>query len=552
MALAVLDVQALFAREADERLRHLDELLLRLETTGDDAELVGSVFRELHTLKGSAGVAGLTEVSREAHELEDLVDRLRSGHDSATPAVIDRLLGGVDRSARARARRARGRAPARVRSRHPTPSRPPPTTAPAGTGRAAAGAAPNDRTRTVMVSTERLDELVRLVGESATANLRLGRMLKERVGLDPASCPEFNDVARTVNELQDRTMRTRMVPVSTITDQLQRAVRDLARTQGKEIDWEVRGGDTELDRSVLAQLTDSLVQLVRNAVDHGIETPAERVAAGKPARARISLHAMQLGSEVTVAVTDDGRGIDAEAVRDQARRQGVDTDGLVEEDLLALIFRPGLVDDLLRHRHLRPRRRAGRRARARRRRARSRRGALPGRAGGRVPDRRAGHARRAALPARRSRRDAFRAAVPPRAAFAAGSGRGPRGRRGPDARRDRRSPRTRVRPRRDPRLGRAVVQDGRTRGARRHRPPARLPGRSARRPARRRAQGPQPPAAAPARGGGCERGAGRHDPDRPRPTWPHPASPARHSAADRTARGRRRSGRNPPSDPRRR
>ena len=77
-------------------------------------------------------------------------------------------------------------------------------------------------------------------------------------------------------------MRTRMVPIATITDQLQRAVRDLARTQGKEIDWEVRGGDTELDRGVLDQLTDSLVQLVRNAVDHGVETPDERVAAGKP------------------------------------------------------------------------------------------------------------------------------------------------------------------------------------------------------------------------------------------------------------------------------
>ena len=105
-----------------------------------------------------------------------------------------------------------------------------------------------------MVPTERLDELTRMVGESASAHLRVGRMLKDRFGVDPASSPEYNELSRSLNGLQDRAMRTRMVPVATITDKLQRAVRDLARGQGKQIRWDARGTDTELDRGVLNQL----------------------------------------------------------------------------------------------------------------------------------------------------------------------------------------------------------------------------------------------------------------------------------------------------------
>jgi two-component system chemotaxis sensor kinase CheA len=127
-----------------------------------------------------------------------------------------------------------------------------------------------------------------------------------------------------------------------MTDQLHRAVRDLARTLGKDVVWQVQGGDTELDRSVLRELSDSLLHLVRNAVDHGVETTEERVAAGKPPQARILLDAMQLGSEVVIAVTDDGQGIDVGRVRSQAQRQGIDTAGLSDEEALQLVFRSGL------------------------------------------------------------------------------------------------------------------------------------------------------------------------------------------------------------------
>jgi two-component system chemotaxis sensor kinase CheA len=373
--LGLADVQALFAQEAEGRLATLGQLLLRLESSGQDDELIRSVFREIHTLKGSAAVAGLGEVSRVAHELEEIVEELRSGARTATPELIDTLLQGTDRlgAGIAGALGGPGAAPSppsgpaatalpAVRAPGPAAALPAAGAAPAGAMPGGAGPAggvalvpppvrsgrsgPNTGTGdvggVVLVPAERLDELTRMVGESASAHLRVGRMLKDTYGLDPASSPEYNELSRSLNGLQDRVMRTRMVPVATITDKLQRAVRDLARSQGKQIRWDARGTDTELDRGVLNQLSDALLHLVRNAVDHGIEPPADREAAGKPAEATLRLHAMQLGSEVIIAVTDDGRGIDLDRVRERAARQGVETDGLSEQELLELTFRSGL------------------------------------------------------------------------------------------------------------------------------------------------------------------------------------------------------------------
>ena len=347
--MSILDIdqiRMLFGQEAGVRLAELDRLLLQLEQQGGDETLIRSIFRELHTLKGSAAVAGLDDVSQLAHELEELVVGIRSGIVAVTPAIIDTLLAGADRLGSAIAGE-----PADVPGEEPVVAvmvideSATPVTVVAASPRAptvvetASAAEPGG---VVMVPMDRLDELVRLIGESASAHLRMGSMLMERFGVDPTLNSEFNELSRTLNELQERAMRTRMVPLATITDKLQRAVRDLARAQGKTIRWEVRGADTELDRGVLVALSDSLLHLVRNAVDHGIEPDAVRAAAGKPVGGTIRLHAMQLGSEVIVAITDDGNGIDTLRVRAQAEGQGVDTSRLSDEDVLQLIFRAGL------------------------------------------------------------------------------------------------------------------------------------------------------------------------------------------------------------------
>lgn len=376
-ALSVEQIRALFAQEAEVRLTHLGQLLLQLEGAAQDQDLIRSIFREVHTLKGSAAVAGLDEVSRLAHELEELVDDLRTGLRPVTPDVIDTLFAGADRLGTVIAGRPHDGGdvpdasagtvvaepkPAReghssnavisatavqqVRPTNPlipvaaagaaAATRHPPigTSRPGSADAAGAGGV-------VMVRMERLDELVGLLGEAAAAHLRVGRMLKDRFAVDPASCSEFNELSRSLNVLQDRVMRTRMVPVATITDQLHRAVRDIARAQGKDIRWHVEGSATELDRGILNELSDSLLHLVRNAVDHGIEPPGERTGT-KAAQGTIRLHARQLGSEVIIAVSDDGRGIDIQRVREQATRLGIDTGDLSEDETLRLIFRSGL------------------------------------------------------------------------------------------------------------------------------------------------------------------------------------------------------------------
>jgi two-component system chemotaxis sensor kinase CheA len=352
------EFRQLFAEEAASRLARLGEQLLQLEKTGSDPELIASIFREAHTLKGAAAVVGIEDASRVAHALEDLLEGVRVGDQAPTSALVDvalaavdgltamipQLLAGDDCSEQAAAleegvRRwsESGELPELAES-----AEAPPESVVLAEEEPQTGRAQRTDSETINVPAARLDELVRLVGESAAAHLRIGRVLTERLGVDAGTVPEFRDLSRVLNDLQERTMRARMVPVFTITDQLHRGVRDLARSLGKDVRWEVRGEDTELDRGVLQHLADPLMHLVRNAIDHGIETPTERVAAGKSEQATLRLHAMQLGSEVVIAVIDDGRGIDVARVRERAMQRGNDVTGLSDEDALLLIFHSGL------------------------------------------------------------------------------------------------------------------------------------------------------------------------------------------------------------------
>lgn len=382
------EFRALFAEEARQRLASMTSLLLALEETGDERSTIAAIFRDAHTLKGGAGVVGVEEIGLVAHAMETVLEDLRAGTRPVTPAVVDALLGavdglqallpsaigGVDVMAEARTvERALQEAAAATAQASPPPAPPPPPPAepapspspaagpqpdvpqpdvpPPATARnapppqpaaASTGSGATSEADSIRVPMSRLDEIVRLVGQTAAANLRVGRMVSERFRVDPGTIDELRELSQLVNELQERTMRARMVPVATITDVLHRAVRDVARATGKDVHWEVRGEETELDRGVLQQLADPLLHLVRNAVDHGIDTADERTMAGKPARANVRLHAMQLGSEVILTVTDDGRGIDVAKVRRRAAQAGMDVTNLDEDDALYLIFRSGL------------------------------------------------------------------------------------------------------------------------------------------------------------------------------------------------------------------
>ncbi|MDQ1503636.1 MAG: two-component system, chemotaxis family, sensor kinase CheA, partial [Actinomycetota bacterium] len=393
----------LFADEAETRLRRLSEQVLMLEA-GPSADIVGAILRDAHSLKGAAAVVGLSGVSTVAHQLEDLMEPYRAGTVAPPAAAADRLLMAIDglqsllpairrqedtapatdallarlgsQTSEAAATAAAAAAPthtapaaegpatappprstaafATAPSAPPVPARgtvpsapspaapatlapPPPAAAPA-----APPAPPAPSVDVIELPAERVDEIARAVGESAASSLRLGRVLSERLGTDPERLSEFRDLSRSIRHLHEKAMRARMVPVASITGRLHRAARDVARRGDKQIDWEAHGEETELDRAVLGQLADSLLHIVRNAVDHGVETAAERAAAGKPERATIRFDARQVGADVVIAVTDDGRGIDTDAVRREAARHGVATDALSDGDVNGLIFRGGV------------------------------------------------------------------------------------------------------------------------------------------------------------------------------------------------------------------
>jgi two-component system chemotaxis sensor kinase CheA len=199
-----------------------------------------------------------------------------------------------------------------------------------------------DRTRHVRIDVRRLDNLMNLIGELVTVRGRLTRIAAEQ-GDQTLEEPVLQ-ASRLITELRDEITASRLVPVSNMFDRFPRVVRDAARAAGKSADLVVEGKDIELDRSMLDEIAGSIVHLLRNAVDHGIETAEVRRAAGKPEVGRILLQASRDRSAIVIKVSDDGGGIDRERVLQRARRDGLvdaqKTD-FTEDELLRLLARPG-------------------------------------------------------------------------------------------------------------------------------------------------------------------------------------------------------------------
>ena len=196
---------------------------------------------------------------------------------------------------------------------------------------------------TVRVDTARLDEIMNMVGELVLVRNRLAT-LKTRLGDDDVANAVANlDVVTA--DLQNSVMKTRMQPVKKVFGRFPRVVRDLARSLKKEIDLELHGEETDLDKNLVEALADPLVHLVRNAVDHGIESPEEREQAGKPRRGKVVLSAAQEGDHILLSIADDGRGMDPDVLRRKAVEKGMmdqeAADRLEDRECYNLIFHPG-------------------------------------------------------------------------------------------------------------------------------------------------------------------------------------------------------------------
>jgi two-component system chemotaxis sensor kinase CheA len=463
-----------FRQEARELLEQLEQGLLDLEQNPADTDLVNSVFRALHTIKGSGAMFGFTDVAAFVHEFETAFDRVRKGLSPVTSALVaialdakDHVHGLIEDAdgvvemgepilAALRALVEPGHAPAapapatrpaaveapveaaarrwRIRFHlpsdallygtnpvlllgeiaelgpcevtaltanvppldaidlegcylgwqvdltHPDPTaalddvflflkdgmdlsiEPLPDAAPvaeadpveAPDAVPAAPAAPSrdaeieraDRpaaaaATSLRVAAERLDELMDRVGELVIAQARLSQMAAQ--SSDPNLKTVAEELERLSSGLRDTTMGIRMVPIGSLFSRFRRLVHDLSHDLGKQIEFITSGEETELDKTMIERLADPLVHLIRNAVDHGLEGADARVKSGKPVKGTVRLSAVYAGAEVTIAVSDDGAGLNPARIRQKAEEQGLITPDqrLTDQELFQLIFAPG-------------------------------------------------------------------------------------------------------------------------------------------------------------------------------------------------------------------
>ncbi len=342
-----------FLVESYENLDQLDRDLVALESSPGERGLLSSVFRTIHTIKGTSGFLAFERLERLAHAGENLLAELRDGRREMDGPTTDVLLAVVDRvrdilraieatggegdvdiaDAVARVEGVLADAPVAAPAVIPTPSASP---EPISSGESAVAET------AIRVDVDLLDALMRQVGELVLTRNQIVRLAG--TGADElARTSQRLDVI--ASELQEGVMKTRMQPIEHLWSKMPRMVRDLAATCGREVTLDLSGGETELDRGLLEAVKDPLTHLVRNAVDHGIEPPDERVAAGKPAKGVLSLRAYHAGGLVTIEVADDGRGISPEKVSEAAIRKGLRTSAQLAEmapsELLQLLFLPG-------------------------------------------------------------------------------------------------------------------------------------------------------------------------------------------------------------------
>ncbi len=350
---------AYFRDEAEELLHRLDADVLKLEaslTSGSsDPEIVNALFRALHTIKGNAAMLGLNETANLAHGLENLCDLLRTERMALSPSCIELLLGGRDLLAALVAAEPSGRElpaalPAFLERLRGAQTRPTiDAHVPAATEGSTRLPHAGMRRQTIRVDIERLDLLLNLVGELVINRTRISDLaasLSRAEGEEPlrkALLESAALLARTCGEIQESLMKVRMVPIGRVFERFPRIVRDIAKARGKEVRLEINGAQTELDKTIVDEIGEPLVHLLRNCIDHGIESPDVREREGKPRAGTISLNAYHAGNQIVIEIGDDGAGIDLERVRARAiaARLIAPEDRLNEQELLELIFRPG-------------------------------------------------------------------------------------------------------------------------------------------------------------------------------------------------------------------
>jgi two-component system, chemotaxis family, sensor kinase CheA len=361
-----------FVSESREHLESIESQVLTLERDAANTEAIHSVFRSFHTIKGLAGFLGFEIVQQLTHEVETVLDLARNGQLAVTEEAIDLILESKDyvaawlRSLDVAAGNARpappaadqvllGRiqrlidggevsaAPAAISKTSSADAGPALTSAIPSVSAPAYSSQVKIAARSVKVDTSKLDYLVDMVGEMVIAQSLVRHDPELKIENNSRVGRNLSQLARITDEVQRTAMAMRMVPVGPLFQKMVRLVRDLSRKFGKQIRVETVGEDVDLDRNIVEELADPLMHMIRNAVDHGIETPAERTAAGKDATACVTLRAFHRSGHIVIEVSDDGRGINRAKVIDRARKNGLigATAQVTDAECHNLIFQPG-------------------------------------------------------------------------------------------------------------------------------------------------------------------------------------------------------------------
>jgi two-component system, chemotaxis family, sensor kinase CheA len=390
------DILKEFLAESWENLGRLDAEIVELEKKPSDKGLLGSIFRTIHTIKGTCGFIGLNGLGAVAHSAENVLGKMRDGVLAASQTTISPVLEAVDEikvllqgleSTGAEPQRDNtglirrldeiaeqanaGSAPAAVVAPAQVPVAVAPVvpvvaapvapveevvleaaTIPAAevaksfsdTSMPEGEAGKSVADLTIRVNVDVVDRLMNMVGELVLTRNQLLQMVR---GEDESKyAAPISHLNRVTTDLQEAVMKTRMQPIGNAWNKLPRVVRDLAKLLGKQIELEMTGAETELDRTVLDAIKDPLTHMVRNSGDHGIESPAVRRAAGKSEYGTIKLDAFHEGGHVIIHIADDGAGIPVEKVRQKAVKSGLITEAdaarMSEKEVLQLIFHPGL------------------------------------------------------------------------------------------------------------------------------------------------------------------------------------------------------------------
>jgi len=355
-----------FLAESEENLDGFEEALLGLERAPDDTALLTAAFRYIHSIKGTAGFFSCGRLQALTHAGESVLSRMRDGELRMSQVIAGQLFAMSDGArqilAAVRATRDEGKRDfddliaQLARSFAPAAAEPDPmwpaSAQPAPVAPAAASApvppAPEisdepEEPTTVRVDVHLLDTLISLVGELVLTRNQLLQVSGR--SSDPAFQSTTQRLNHITSDLQERIMKTRMQPIRNVWNRLPRVVRDLSAQCGKQVRVEMVGGDTELDKTIVEAIRDPLTHMVRNAIDHGIETAEARVASGKPAEGRLTLRASHENGRVIMDIADDGAGIDPEKIRRKALERGLlpaeQLQRMNAHELIQLIFLPG-------------------------------------------------------------------------------------------------------------------------------------------------------------------------------------------------------------------